>query len=591
MQNMLDYLNGKSALYKVDYRIKTANGEYKWFQDIGIITSRTEEGAPWMLTGVVADIMERKNFEQALIRTRDEAEKANRAKSEFLANMSHEIRTPLNGVIGFTELLLNTKMSDEQYEYARHANSSANSLLEIINDILDFSKIEAGKLELEEITTDLIDLLEKTADMFRYTAAKKKLELRVNQSPDLPRFAVVDPVRLRQILANLLSNAVKFTESGYIEMNTSFSPDQENPRLGHFIFTVRDTGIGISPNKLNKLFKAFSQADASTTRKYGGTGLGLVISNKLAQKMGGQIELVSEPGQGSSFSLTMIKEFYLVLQTPLKSELDSQMENKPEKMPAAIFEGTILIAEDVYINMKLIKIMVKKYLQSAILIEAVDGEKAVELFKQHSPNLILMDVQMPKMDGHAATRAIRELEIDSGGHVPIVALTAGAFSEEKEKCLQVGMDDYLSKPIDETELRQMLAKYLHANMALSGTFSPADASDSMHFNQKEFKKRINNSDDIYYKVLESVGALYQEYFHELDQVVAQENRERFNAVLHKIKGSALSMNFDRLGELCSQNFAPQTSKTDAWKDFWRILQEEWRKIQTEIELELLKKRS
>ncbi len=505
MKSMQDCLDGQSTIYKVDYRIKTSMGTYKWFQDIGIVTSLTQEGTPGMLTGVVADITERKDFESALIHARDEAQNANRAKSEFLANMSHEIRTPLNGIIGFTDLLLHTKLTDKQQEYSRHVYNSGNLLLEIINDILDFSKIEAGKLELEEIETDLIDLIEKTGEIVRFSAAKKNLELRINLDPNLPHFAVIDPVRLRQILTNLFSNAVKFTEKGFIELNVSFSINETNQSRGEFKFSVRDTGIGISVENREKLFRAFSQADASTTRKYGGTGLGLVISNKLAQKMGKGIELISEPGKGSTFSFIIETEFKAgtisnSLPNPEAGSLD-------EKQALCECEATVMVVEDIFVNLKLIKIMLKKLLPRAVQIDAVNGREAIDKYRNFRPDLILMDIQMPTINGYSATQAIRELEREDGsGHVPIIALTAGTVLGEKEKCLNAGMDDYLSKPIDEKKLRKMVRQYL----ALKPESTPAStqlkskySAEVQHFNQAEFKKRISDEDDFYFEMLKN----------------------------------------------------------------------------------------
>jgi len=235
------------------------------------------------------------------------AEKASKAKSEFLANMSHEIRTPLNGVIGFSELLSNTDLTPLQEQYLKNTNTSAHSLMGIINDILDFSKIEAGKLELEKIRTDIIELIEDTSDIMRYQVSTKDIELLVNFNHDMPRYAIVDPIRLRQILVNLLNNAVKFTDKGEIELKVTFTKVKDN--IGVFGFSVRDTGIGISNEQKKKLFKAFSQADSSTTRKFGGTGLGLTISNKLAKKMGGEIKLKSVPGKGTTFFFDITTEF------------------------------------------------------------------------------------------------------------------------------------------------------------------------------------------------------------------------------------------------------------------------------------------
>lgn len=257
-------------------------------------------------------------LERSLIAAKEEAEKSNKAKSEFLANMSHEIRTPLNGVIGFTDLLINTDLSDVQLQYVQSANSSAHSLLGIINDILDFSKIEAGKLELEEIETDIVELIEQTADIVKFNTSTKDLELLLNIQIDMPRCITVDAIRLKQILVNLLSNAIKFTERGEVELIVKFHESPTREGFGQYTFSIRDTGIGISEEQQAKLFKSFSQADSSTTRKFGGTGLGLVISQMLTEKMDSQIELISEVGKGSTFFFTIERPFQSKSNTKVK---------------------------------------------------------------------------------------------------------------------------------------------------------------------------------------------------------------------------------------------------------------------------------
>ncbi len=541
-----------------------------------------------VIANILGDHLFKLKTDRELRAAKKTAETASKAKSLFLANMSHEIRTPLNGVIGFTDLLKNTPLSPVQQQYVENANVSGHTLLGIINDILDFSKIEAGMMNLEIIKTDMIELLENSIDIIKYSASKKELEVLLSVDRSMPRFAMTDPIRLKQILANLLSNAVKFTEKGEIELKVSYQK-LENQQ-GKLTFFVRDTGIGINETQKEKLFKSFSQADSSTTRKYGGTGLGLSISQMIVEKMGSQISLESKQGEGSTFFFDLITEIEhgemmdfssirkikrcliiddnannrMILEHMLANwQLDSvscengfdalktietskpfdviicdyhmpyldgletikmireKLKLSPEKQPIILLhsssddaelhkkcddlgilfrltkpvksddlfgylcnihdttqicqkactteisgerpptnQASILIAEDIEMNMMMIKALLSQLYPQVKIIEATNGVEATEHYKIKQLDLILMDVQMPQMDGTQATRAIRKLEESSGKHIPIIALTAGALKEEKEACLTAGMDTFLSKPIDIEALKKVLQKYL-----------------------------------------------------------------------------------------------------------------------------------
>ncbi len=381
-----------------------------------------------------------------------EAKKANRAKSEFLANMSHEIRTPLNGVIGFAELLTGTSMNELQRKYAENIVLSADVLLNIISDILDFSKIEAGKLELELMKTDIRKLIQETGDILEYQAMKKELEMKLTLEKNLPTFGLFDPVRLKQVLVNLIGNAIKFTEEGTVEVKVGF--DDLDEEKGTFHFQVKDTGIGISREQKKRLFKAFSQADTSITRKYGGTGLGLVISNMLLKKMGSSLNVESKPAKGSVFSFSITTKY--------TDEGEKVYKGEPEKENLTVINGSprILIVEDVSVNRELIKNFVRQMIPDVKTDEAEDGLKAVKKAKDYQYDMILMDIQMPKMGGLEATKKIRENESEGTGQVPIIALSAEVIKETMEKGKAVGMNDFLSKPINQKTLNDLLKKYL-----------------------------------------------------------------------------------------------------------------------------------
>ena len=526
-------------------RIRTRSGEDRSAEFI--VRPQIHHGEVTHILGIARDNTHHDKTERDLRAAKETAEAASREKSEFLANMSHEIRTPMNGIIGMTGLLLETELDHQQLDYVETIRSSCDTLLTLINDILDFSKIESGKLELEYQPFRLRECVDSCVDLVGAKAAEKGLTLKVTERGEVPEEVIGDVTRVRQILVNLLSNSVKFTEQGSVEVCISTHP----PRGSRYEIelAVRDTGVGIPAERIDYIFESFSQADASTTRRFGGTGLGLAISRHLAELMGGRIWVESEIGKGSTFYFTVkVGSISTDAQTshPLERASSGIDRELSQRLPMRI-----LVADDSVVNQKVARLLLERMGYRADL--AANGLEVLEALERQSYDLVLMDVQMPELDGLETTKRI--VSGTAADERPrIIAVTAGAMRGDRERCLAAGMDDYVSKPVQASELQAALMRAGGLKAPSSGFFreeAEMTSKDDNGINLGVLADLRRLRPQVISDLVDNFLSSAADRLEAIGAAVKTDDRQALEQAAHSLKGSCGTLGAARMAGICA----------------------------------------
>ena len=587
----------QKACTQNEFSFKTeVNGNYF---DVNYIPIRNEQRVITGMMGVAIEITSFIKNEEQLMNTIEVKEGSAKIKEQFLANMSHEIRTPIHGIISLTQFILNTQINDEQKNYLNLIRKSADTLLVIVNDILDLSKIDSGKMVFEEIPFNLKDTIQTTVSAFIPKTIEKNIQLKTEISPDLPTDLVGDPVRLTQIINNLLGNAVKFTESGFVSIGASLK--EKNSEYAIVEFKISDTGIGIPPHKIDSIFESFTQAGNDITRKFGGTGLGLTITKQLIEKQNGSIAVQSLADAGSTFTINIP---YKLCQD--RYEVKQQVAVKSQQLSSDL---KILVAEDHDINRFIIEKMFNEW---GVKIDfAVTGVEAVKAASTTIYDIILMDVEMPDMNGYKATEIIRTELPHPNNNIPIIAMTGHAMAGEKEKCLLIGMNDYISKPFKPEELKEKIIELTGKqttqsnNQGITSNSLPStsegfnDANSTNESNDNSTSKEHLTNLDFLREISENNETFFREFIQmfltntptslmDIEEGIASINWEKIRQSAHKVKPSFNYVGLKEMSTAAAQieNLAKKNESMETIQELFETIKKTCAKAFSELEQEI-----